>query len=148
MRSCALPLLILGIALATTPAVAGPDPFAPLLHALDYLGVDYPGAVADGKVLDQTEYEEQLEFASDVRTMIAGLPARPERAALEATAASLLAAVQNKRPGEEVATIAGGLRRRIIDLYDVPVTPREPPDLAAAAALYTTHCAVCHGAEG
>ncbi|HXJ82957.1 MAG TPA: FTR1 family protein, partial [Candidatus Methylomirabilis sp.] len=48
----------------------------------------------------------------------------------------------------EVAAIAGDLRRRIIDLYDVPVTPREPPNLGAAAALYTTHCAVCHGAEG
>jgi len=110
--------------------------------------VDYPGAVADGKVLDPGEYEEQLEFATGVRAMIAGLPARPERAALEATAAGLLAAIKDKRPGGEVAAIAGDLRRRIIDLYDVPVTPRQPPDLSAAAALYTTHCAVCHGAEG
>jgi len=110
--------------------------------------VDYPGAVADGKVLDRGEYEEQLEFATGVRAMIAGLPARPERAALEATAAGLLAAIKDKRPGGEVAAIAGDLRRRIIDLYEVPVTPRQPPDLSAAAALYTTHCAVCHGAEG
>lgn len=110
--------------------------------------MDYPGAVADGKVLDRGEYEEQLEFATGVRAMIAGLPARPERAALEATAAGLLAAIKDKRPGGEVAAVAGDLRRRIIDLYAVPVTPRQPPDLGAAAALYTTHCAVCHGAEG
>ena len=50
--------------------------------------MDYPGAVKDGKVLDQGEYDEQVEFATSVRGMIAGLPARPERAALEATCAA------------------------------------------------------------
>ena len=43
--------------------------------------------------------------------------------------------------------ISGDLRRRIIDLYDVRVAPRQVPDLAPAAADYTTHCAVCHGAD-
>ena len=110
--------------------------------------MDYPGAVQSGKVLDQGEYDEQVEFATGVRTMIAGLPARPERAALEATAAGLLAAIRDKRPGEEVAAISADLRRRIIDLYEVRVTPRQVPDLAPAAADFTTHCAVCHGAAG
>ena len=80
--------------------------------------------------------------------MIAGLPARPERAALEATAAGLLAAVRAKRSGDEVAVVAGDLRRRIIDLYQVRVTPRQVPDLGPATADFTTHCAVCHGATG
>ena len=137
------------IGLAAAPAAADePDPFAPVLHALDYLGVDYPGAVKDGKVLDQGEYDEQVEFATSVRTKIAGLPARPERTALEATAAGLLAAIRDKRPGEEVAAVAGDLRRRIIDLYDVRVTPRQVPDLRPAAADFAAHCAVCHGAAG
>lgn len=111
---------------------------------MDYLAV----AVKDGKVLDQGEYDEQIEFATGVRTMIAGLPARPERAALEATAAGLVGAIKDKRPGEEVAAVAGDLRRRIIDLYDVRVAPRQVPDLRPAATDYTTHCAVCHGAAG
>ena len=139
-------------ALLTGPAAAAaadePDPFAPILHALDYLAVDYPGAVKDGKVLDQGEYAEQVEFAASVRGLIGGLPARPERAVLEATAAGLLAAIRDKRPGDEVAAISGDLRRRIIDLYDVRVAPRQIPDLGPAAADFTTHCAVCHGATG
>jgi high-affinity iron transporter len=135
--------------LAAAPAVADePDPFAPVLHALDYLAVDYPGAVKDGKVLDQGEYDEQVEFAASVPAMIAGLPARPERAALEATAAGLRAAIEAKRPGGEVAAVAGDLRRRIIDLYEVRVAPRQVPDLRPAAADFATHCAVCHGATG
>ena len=80
--------------------------------------------------------------------MIAGLPARPERAALEATAAGLVGAIKDKRPGEEVAAIAGDLRRRIIDIYEVRVAPRQVPELRPAATDYTTHCAVCHGAAG
>src|SRR6185295_8095977 len=76
------------------------------------------------------------------------LPARPERPALEATAAGLLAAIEAKRPGAEVAAVAGDLRRRIIDLYEVRVAPRQVPDLRPAAADFTTHCAVCHGATG
>lgn len=150
-RALALSILTVGLAvgLAAAPArAAEPDPFAPILHALDYLGVDYPGAVKDGKVLDQGEYEEQLEFAAGVRAMVAGLPARPERAALEATAAGLVGAIKDKRPGEEVAAIAGDLRRRIIDLYEVRVAPRQVPDLRSAATDYTAHCAVCHGAAG
>jgi len=139
----------LAIGLAASPTAADePDAFAPLLHALDYLAVDYPGAVKDGKVLDQGEYDEQVEFATSVRGMIAGLAARPERAALEATAAGLLTAIRDKRSGEEVAAVSSDLRRRIIDLYDVRVAPRQVPDLGPAAADFTTHCAVCHGATG
>jgi high-affinity iron transporter len=115
---------------------------------LDYLGVDYPEAVKDGKIVDLGEYDEQLEFSASVRAMVGELPGRPERAGLEATAARLAGAIRDKRPGDEVAGIAGELRRRIIDLYQVRVSPKQAPDLASAPADYATHCAVCHGAAG
>ena len=115
---------------------------------LDYLGVDYPGAVQDGKIVDQGEYDEQVEFATGARAMIGALPARPERAALEASAAGLLAAIKEKRSGDEVAAISSDLRRRIIDLYEVRVAPRQAPDVRAAAADFSAQCAICHGAAG
>jgi len=133
---------------AASAAAEEPDAFAPLLHTLDYLAVDYAGAVKDGKVQDQGEYAEQVQFATSVGGMIASLPARPERAALQASAAGLLAAIRDKRPGDEVAAVATDLRRRIIDLYEVRVAPRQIPDLEPAAADFATHCAVCHGATG
>jgi high-affinity iron transporter len=133
---------------AASAAAEEPDTFAPLLHTLDYLAVDYAGAVKDGKVQDQGEYAEQVQFATSVGGMIASLPARPERAALQASAAGLLAAIRDKRPGDEVAAVATDLHRRIIDLYEVRVAPRQIPDLEPAAADFATHCAVCHGATG
>ncbi|HEV3347780.1 MAG TPA: cystathionine gamma-synthase, partial [Methylomirabilota bacterium] len=63
LRRALLALLLL-IGPAAAAAADEPDPFAPILHALDYLAVDYPGAVKDGKVLDQGEYAEQVEFAA------------------------------------------------------------------------------------
>ena len=135
-------------AFTTTWAAADVDPFAPILHMLDYLGVDYPEAVKDGKVADQGEYDEQVEFSTNVRAMIGELPARPERAGLEVAATRLAAAVRDKRPGDEVAKIAGELRGRIIEVYRVQVSPRRAPDLASAPVDFATHCAVCHGAAG
>ena len=34
-----------------------------MVHLLDYIGLDYSGAVKDGKILAESEYKEQLEFA-------------------------------------------------------------------------------------
>ncbi|HME94333.1 MAG TPA: cytochrome c/FTR1 family iron permease [Methylomirabilota bacterium] len=89
-----------------------------------------------------------MEFATGVRAMIGALPARPERAALEASAAGLLAAIKEQRSGDEVAAIASDLRRRIVDLYEVRVAPRQAPDVRAAAADFSAQCAICHGAVG
>jgi high-affinity iron transporter len=80
--------------------------------------------------------------------MIAALPARPERAALEASAAGLLVAIKEKRSGQEVAAISSDLRRRIIDVYEVRVAPREAPNPSSAAVDFNAQCAICHGAGG
>ena len=40
-----------------------------IVHGLDYISVDYPSVVDQGKVLDEDEYAEQLEIA-----VIVGVP--------------------------------------------------------------------------
>ena len=42
---------------------------------LDYVAVDYAGAVANGQVISAAEYGEMIEFAGQIRTRIAALPA-------------------------------------------------------------------------
>jgi high-affinity iron transporter len=118
------------------------------LHILDYVAVDYPGAVKDGAVVDQGEYDEQVEFAARARAALAELPARPEQAGLLADADRLVALVKDRRPGAEVAALASRMRWAVIKAYQVQVAPRRPPDLRQAAALYASQCATCHGAEG
>ncbi len=51
---------------------------------LDYIAVDYSGAVSGGRIVNQLEYDEMLEFSASVRSLIAALPATPARSASKA----------------------------------------------------------------
>jgi len=43
------------------------------LHLLDYIGADYPPTVAAGKVVDESEYREQVEFLGVLQGLVAEL---------------------------------------------------------------------------
>jgi high-affinity iron transporter len=129
-------------------AQAPPEHTQIILHMLDYVAVDYPEFVQDGVVLDQAEYDEQLEFSQQVRTMLDQLPTHSSKASLLRLAEQLIIQIEDKRPGLEVASLAQQLRWDIIRAYDVEVAPKRPPDLRTAAALYQAQCSACHGSQG
>src|SRR6185437_10091343 len=76
---------------------------------LDYIAVDYAGAVSHGVVSSASEYGEQKEFAATVATKLAALPPKPERQALLTDASHLQRAIADKADPEQVAGIARGL---------------------------------------
>jgi high-affinity iron transporter len=119
-----------------------------VVNLLDYVSVEYPAFVRDGQVLDADEYAEQVEFSSQVRDLIAALPANARRAVLVAQATELSRLVQAKADAEQVTALARDIQRGVIGAYAVAVTPRQPPDLGAAGTLYAADCAQCHGVEG
>ena len=134
---------------SSTPPTSSPTARAQtILHMLDYVAVDYPGTVKDGQVADESEYKEQVDFVTQTITMLGELPARADQAALVMQARRLLALVEAKGPHQEVARLAGEIRRGVITAYQVPVAPSRPPDLNAARALYAARCGACHGADG
>ncbi|MBM4336737.1 MAG: c-type cytochrome [Deltaproteobacteria bacterium] len=118
------------------------------LHLLDYVGVDYPEFVKDGVVLDEAEYQEQLEFASRVVALLPGLPDRPERARLIADAESVEKLVRAKGPGAQVSAATADLRWALIAAYGLAVAPRHVPELARGKKLHAASCESCHGADG
>jgi high-affinity iron transporter len=115
---------------------------------LDYVAVDYPGAVRDGRVISDVEYGEMTEFSSTIAERIAALPAHERKPDLVRQAAALRAAVLAKAPPPRVAELARALAGELISAYPVPLAPRAAPDLGRAAALYRDNCASCHGAAG
>lgn len=119
-----------------------------IVHTLDYMSVDYPQFVKDGKVLDEAEYKEQQEFSRQVLELLGKLSDAPQRAALLQQAAALKALIDAKAPGADVSKLASALRWRVIDAYNVTVAPKSAPDLKRGAMLYAAHCAACHGAHG
>ena len=92
------------MALGGAPAAAADE--QTILHLLDYVGVDYPEAVADGKVKNADEYKEMLEFTAQAAAQLKALPPNPRKDALVAAAESLAGA----RRGE--SRRRGGRRRR------------------------------------
>ena len=115
---------------------------------LDYIAVDYRGAVEDGRIVSQLEYDEMLEFSGSVADRLAALPPHPERAALVAGAGRLRQAVVAKAPPRDIERRARDLAARLLAAYPVPLAPDAAPDLARGQALYAQHCASCHGADG
>lgn len=119
-----------------------------ILHLLDYVAVDYPQCVQDGTVLDQGEYDEQVEFVQQVQTRLTQLAGHAAQPLLLSQAAHLVTLIYDKRPGTEVNALAQQLYWQIIRTYNVAIAPRRAPDLATAATVYQSHCAACHGLQG
>jgi high-affinity iron transporter len=148
LRTMAMALTCLLWYTALTGAQGAPEQAPLILHMLDYMAVDYPEFVQDGVVLDAEEYEEQVEFSEHVQSLLAQLPAHPEQPVLLQQAAQLVALIQAKGPGPEVAALATQLGAHIIRVYNVEVSPKRPPDLRTTASLYQSQCSACHGPQG
>ncbi|NVZ63329.1 FTR1 family protein [Pseudomonas gingeri] len=118
------------------------------LHLIDYIGADYPATVADGKVIDETEYHEQLEFLTALQKLVVALPARAERAELEQGVVDLRTAISQRQDGTLVARQARQLGARLAVAYEVSQAPAITPDPSRGAPLYAQQCSVCHGDTG
>jgi len=142
-------LMLPVFALCSLELLADPvDGAAQALHMLGYIGADYPATVADGKVIDESEYREQLEFLTVLQGLIVTLPARAERTELEQGVVSLREAVSQHQEGAAVARQARLLAAKLAVTYEVSQAPAITPDPARGAPLYAQHCSVCHGDAG
>lgn len=115
---------------------------------LDYIAVDYREAVSGGRVINQAEFNEMVEFSGSVSQRLATLPDNSKRAGLIAEASALRSAIAAKSDPADIASRAKGLAGQLLAAYPVPLAPKQPPDLSRGAALFAENCASCHGAKG
>ena len=137
-----LATLLLGLCLA----FAATAEMRTLLQLVDYVGVDYPEAVADGEVINAAEYAEMVEFAGRIGSELTGLGLDDDE--LAALVEQLQAAIAAKAEAADIAALTQNLREQLMAGADLELVPIQAPDLGNAAALYQTHCALCHGVEG
>jgi high-affinity iron transporter len=119
-----------------------------LWQLLDYVAVDYGGAVQHGSVVSAVEYGEMKEFTVRAQSQVSALPAHPLQAQLSTAAARLKQAVEQKDTPQHVGEFAREAKRLLLLAYPFPVAPRSMPDLSLGASLYQAQCASCHGARG
>ena len=130
------------------PAAAEDNGAGTAWRLLDYVAVDYAGAVSGGKVVSASEYAEMQEFGASIEERLKALPAKPEKANLLAASANLRSAIAQKQSPEAVAAIARNLGKALLQAYPVPLGPSKAPDLDLGARLYSQTCASCHGMTG
>ena len=149
LRRLVMTLLVLSAALvAARPALAASDDVQVSWRLLDYLGVDYAGAVKNGAVTSASEYAEMREFSGSVRQRIAALPANSAKPKLVSQANELVAAIDRKADPAEVQAISKKLASALLAAYPVALAPPEVPDLGRGAKLFNETCAACHGTNG
>ncbi|SDG79674.1 cytochrome c/FTR1 family iron permease [Duganella sp. OV510] len=146
LRCLLIALLVIGTANAqTSDSAAGARQ---LWQLIDYVAVDYGGAVENGKVASTSEYAEMLDFTDNAARQAASLPPHASQSAVVVAVADLRAAVMAKADASDVKRLAHRANALLIAAYPIPVAPKALPDLARGAALYAAQCASCHGVSG
>lgn len=137
----------MGSAAAQTPPGADEGP-RQLWQLLDYVAVDYGGAVDKGAIVSDSEYAEMRDFTANAVTQARSLPAHASKDAVVTAATKLQAAVSGKADSAEVARLAHEAEALLVAAYPIPVAPKALPDLKRGAALFQAQCASCHGTAG
>jgi high-affinity iron transporter len=134
--------------LSLTPAAAAPGDVQTTWQLLDYVAVDYGGAVQDGKVVSASEYAEMREFSASAVENISALAPTPAKGELVTEAKRFKALIETRAAPKDVSAAAHALGKHLLAAYPVPLGPRRTPDLARGDRLFQENCASCHGAKG
>jgi len=142
-------LLLPLFAACSVQLLAAPVEGAPqALHLLDYIGADYPDTVQAGSIMDEAGFRAQQESVKTLGSLLAAMPAKPEKIALEQSLVALGSSISARQDGADVARQARQLGAKLAVAYEVSQAPVITPDPARGAPLYAQHCSVCHGDTG
>ncbi len=119
-----------------------------LLQLVDYMGVDYAGAVENGVIVNDFEYAEMVEFGGRIQGELDQLQSTAATPQLNTLAQQLTTEVTNKSAPAVIAGLTQSIRELLMTNYDIVLTPKGMPDLARAQQLYTENCGSCHGETG
>ncbi|HFD80077.1 MAG TPA: c-type cytochrome [Gammaproteobacteria bacterium] len=128
-------------------AQAGPQENQ-LLQLIDYVGVDYGGAVADGRIVNESEYGEMQDFATAIRETAERLPDSATATQLRNQAKRLQSLVEKRADADTVAALTATMRQQLIDGFRIESAPRQTPDPASGRHLFAENCVSCHGVHG
>ena len=119
-----------------------------LLQLIDYVGVDYAEAIENGKVINQAEYSEMLDFSQGIQQLSIELPEGEVKQKITTDSVTLAGMVKDKVSPQTVSQLTADMRLAIIKGLNIIATPRKQPDIQRAKNLYAENCASCHGADG
>lgn len=118
------------------------------IHLLDYLAHDYGGAVQNGKVISNFEYDEQKEFANKVYELAGSLPELKNEKVAYDKIAKLKLMIDNKAEAIDVALQARDIQKDLISITKITLSPTNSPSITNGKLLFQQNCISCHGQNG
>ncbi|MCC6277165.1 MAG: cytochrome c/FTR1 family iron permease [Oligoflexia bacterium] len=115
---------------------------------LDYLAQDYSGAVQNGKIINQAEFDEQVEFAGKVRILVQELGNRELTNLTSAKIEELSSLINQKKSATKVSALALEIKSDIIGLTKIKTAPLRWPEISRGQMLFNNYCVSCHGPQG
>jgi len=138
------------VALLLASAAFADDSAKKLLALIDYIDSDYKNAVQAGKILNASEYQEQLEFSKRVMELFQQLKQvdKSDKAGIEGDLKILVNQIEGKADAKAVSGTATVIGKKIRDAYNIIPHPRQLPSFEAGKKLFAENCASCHGETG
>ncbi len=149
-----LRLIVLGGLLGLCGSARGQTPEAmrntqQLAALVDYVAADYPQAVRDGQIVEQSEYAEQQNLIEEARKLAPALSG--DAAARQAVAeqlAAISAALLEKAAAGEVQKRCRAVRQTLKDAFALRMVPGGAVSATRAAEQFKVMCSACHGLAG
>ncbi len=117
-----------------------------LVFLLQYVGSDYRGAVADGAILDEFEYQEMSQFTRILVEEHARIA--PESSEVGKGIERLATLVEEKQDPAKVLGLTRELVASMTRELGLVTYPARAPSVEAGATLFASSCAQCHGETG
>lgn len=122
-----------------------------LIHTFNYLSGDYSHAVSNGKVIDEEEYEEMLEFCETAEEQLKELSTHwntEDATTVKKQVEDLVGLVKAKADASEVKAKASEAKLKVIAISGLKTFPNTYPNLSEGKKLFATECSKCHGKTG
>lgn len=149
IRTLVLLISFLSFSLGFSAFAADANSARLVVHLLDYLAKDYPGAVGeDGKILSDSEYAEQVEFANTAFKASQDIPELSSAVDLRASIKDLHDKIVAKAPPSVITPLARKIQAEVLLTTKLEVSPLQWPNQEKAKKLFADNCVLCHGPTG
>ncbi len=144
-------LLLVNPLIAPAQTVVNEKEARTLITLLDYIAKDYDGAVENGKIINDAEFEEISEFTQTCISYHENLVPQvnnPNFTVLKDGLVNLRDLIQNKSDQSLIDAQTKNIKNAILAMGLIKVSPDKWPSLKSGMMIYNEKCQSCHGAEG
>ncbi|MEO6813542.1 MAG: cytochrome c/FTR1 family iron permease [Ginsengibacter sp.] len=122
-----------------------------LINLLDYVSQDYAKAVKDGQIINASEYNEMIDFSGETISIFDSVASKvhvENKNEISRELLSLHNSIQQKVSKDAIAENAQQIKKQIMLLHLIDISPVHYPDIASGRKLFRANCQSCHGKNG